>query len=663
MGTASNKAGGTRGLLTRLARDVRGNTLAIMAMAMIPLAGMVGGGIDISRMYILKTRLQHACDAGTLAGRRTMGAGTWSYDNYAARSEAEQFFDANFTQGSYGSSNRQRAFTENAGKVTGTASAVIPMTLMRIFGKTTDTITVTCDAEMRLPNTDVMFVLDTTGSMASAQPGDTVSKMSALKTAVKCFYEIVARLDTDANCTTGTPSGGTGNQVQIRFGFVPYAANVNVGKLLKPEWFADTWNYQTREAVYTTQNGSASWVQTSATVVDTKNITVTNVAQAYCTDEQAAASGYNPRDPSSGYNYSNGNTRRQYDQTITKVTNWTSNSGGTCYATQTKTRYIEDYKTSTTQVFSQWHYGQLPVNVALLKNGGGMNSTFLWPIGTNGANKSITWQGCIEERATVRATSYDPIPAGAKDLDIDLVPVAGDDSTKWGMALPELIHTRKALALKSDRAADFNLSDAYTTDDYKNTSVYSCPVESKKLQTWPDPNAFDDYVDSLAASGNTYHDIGLVWGARLMSAGDANGNGGLFASENKYTAQGGEIERNLIFMTDGEACTENYNYASHGIDWFDRRQTSTSTVPTDGCDTVGTLTQQVNKRTEGLCTAVKNKNITLWVIAFGSLSTTTETRLKNCATSGRYFKATNAAGLQQTFKTIADQISMLRLTS
>ena len=81
------------------------------------------------------------------------------------------------------------------------------------------------------------------------------------------------------------------------------------------------------------------------------------------------------------------------------------------------------------------------------------------------------------------------------------------------------------------------------------------------------------------------------------------------------------------------------------------------------------MTEQVNKRTEGLCAAIKNKTFegrqafTLWVIAFGDLAPETETRLQNCATSGRYFKATNAATLQSTFKAIADQISMLRLTN
>ena len=160
----------TRSFLTSLLRDVRANTLAIMAMSLIPLAGMVGGGVDISRMYIVKTRLQHACDAGALAGRKAMGGGTWAQTvngvaNYP-NSAAEKFFDANYNSSAYGATTVTRSFSESAGKVSGTASAVLPMTLMRIFGRTNETLQVACSAEMRLPNTDVMFVLDVTGSMA-----------------------------------------------------------------------------------------------------------------------------------------------------------------------------------------------------------------------------------------------------------------------------------------------------------------------------------------------------------------------------------------------------------------------------------------------------------------------------------------------------------------
>ena len=158
------------------------------------------------------------------------------------------------------------------------------------------------------------------------------------------------------------------------------------------------------------------------------------------------------------------------------------------------------------------------------------------------------------------------------------------------------------------------------------------------------------------AGGNTYHDTGLLWGARLMWP------TGMFASENALTPQGGEIERHLILMTDGDPCTSVNNYQAYGMSWFDRRTTDPNSAPTDGCTTTGTLTTQVNARTDAICTTIKNKNITLWVVTFGTVSTNTVQRMTACATPGRYFNATNAATLQQTFANIANQISQLRLT-
>jgi Flp pilus assembly protein TadG len=624
-----------RGLMTRLARDVRGNTLAVMAIGLIPLAGMVGGGVDISRMYILKTRLQHACDAGALAGRRAMGAGVWTHTSNYPNTKAVEFFDANFENGSYGSYDRTRTFTENAGKVTGTASAKIPMTIMKIFKKADETITVNCSADMRLPNTDVMFVLDVTGSMGDPQPGDSVTKMQAAKTAVKCFYEIVARLDTNAACTTGTPSGGTGAQVQIRFGFVPYSTNVNVGYLLKPEWLADSWQYQTRRANFTNQ-----WVQQGSPSTTTENISVVT-SSSNCNNTAAATLNPSPNPSTS----TNGN-----DRTVTRVDHYADSyntSQGRCYGR--RVTQVTQYKWQP--VFSNYTYDRLAVNTSLLKNGTSWNTSFTWPNGTNGDLRTINWEGCIEERETVRATDYDPIPTGAKDLNIDLVPSAGDPTTQWGPALPGLIHTRNG------SWGSWNTAAITTASDWGSAAQYECATEAKKLQEWPDSSLFDTYVDSLTPGGNTYHDIGLIWGARLLSP------TGIFADENDFTPQGGEIERHLIFMTDGDACTSVRNYQAYGVAWFDRRQTDAASAPSDGCTSTGTLTQQINLRTEALCTAIKNKNITLWVIAFGNLASSTETRLSNCATPGRYFKATNAASLQQTFKTIADQISQLRLTS
>ncbi|NYT39979.1 Tad domain-containing protein [Sphingomonas sp. R-74633] len=656
------KLANARAFLGKLTRDTRANTLAIMAAALIPLAGMVGGGIDISRMYIVKTRLQHACDAGALAGRKSMGGGTWnqtvgSVANYP-QVTAGQFFDANYNSAAYGATNVSKSFTENAGKVSGSAQATLPMTLMRIFGKTTETLTVTCDAEMRLPNTDVMFVLDVTGSMADPQPGDTVTKMAALKTAVKCFYEIVARLDTDANCTTGTPSGGTGNQVQIRFGFVPYDQNVNVGRLLKPEWFADSWEYQTRQANWTppgtTSNGPYWEVYSGGSISQSDCLKFMNNQSFSGFSPTPTTSGSSPS-PKIDVTFQSDGVASQGGNNGEFGWNGSSDNSGT---NQSCRRQRTDTTTTYVPAFKDWTYDQMAVNVSLLKNGTNWNNNFQWPVGNNGVNKTIAWDGCIEERKTVSYTSYDPIPSDAKDLDIDTVPNSAD--TKWGMALPGLTYTRASTS--TNNTTNWSRASSTTTTNYSQGANYTCPVSAKKLQRWPSASDFDTYVDTLQPGGNTYHDAGLVWGARLMSPGDANGNGGLFAAENKLTDDGGEIERHMIFMTDGDACTDLENYTSHGVDWYNPVTLPASTTPSEGCTSTGNLTQQINLRTEGLCTAIKNHKITLWVIAFGNLAATTETRLTNCATTGRYFKATSAADLQATFKKIADQISALRLT-
>jgi len=122
-----------KGFLARLLRNEAGNTLALTAAAAFPLMGMVGGAVDMARIYAVQSRLQAACDAGALAGRRVMGAGQWSDNNSAANTNALAAFDLNFENGAFGSENRTRSYVESSGTVTGTASADVPMTLMKLF--------------------------------------------------------------------------------------------------------------------------------------------------------------------------------------------------------------------------------------------------------------------------------------------------------------------------------------------------------------------------------------------------------------------------------------------------------------------------------------------------------------------------------------------------
>ena len=610
-------------VLGRLRRDVRGNTLAIMAAALIPLCGMVGGGMDMARLYMTKTRLQHACDAGALAGRKNMGAGNWGTDD---NDEAVKFFEANYGTGAYTSFNLTKTFTENSGKVTGTATATLPMTVMRVLGFTQETLTVTCDAEMKLPNTDVMFVLDTTGSM-NCVAGDTScpngnnnnvpasgSKIDGLKTAVKCFYETLAQLDTNAACN-GTPSGGTSSAVQIRFGFMPYSSNVNVGHLLPPAYFANAWTYQTR-----TRSGTGTdWTQWSAYSLTYPNGSNTcNAAPANTSLRQNRVTQGNY------YGYTNVCLYERRDQGPV------------------------------------WSYAPTSVDVSGLKSGASWNTSYSFnrPINNDGSNRTINWDGCIEERTTVRALNYNPIPATANDLNIDMVPAAGTPASLWGPALDQLIFERNVV----DDLSQVSAANINTAFNYYNPNT-ACPTEAKKLQAWPSPTTFATYVDSLVATGNTYHDIGMLWGARFMSP------TGIFSSENAVASNGGQIQRHMIFMTDGDASSNPCDYNAYGVPWFDQRQT-TDVGSASECGTKrDKLVDQINLRLEGLCEAVKNKGITLWVVSYGGgLYPSTETRLQNCASPAdsvapiHKFEATTPTELQAKFAVIAAAISQLRLT-
>lgn len=661
-------------ILMRLYHNQAGNTLAIVAAAVIPLMGLVGGGVDMSRLYLTKARLQQACDAGALAGRKQMGSGAWSASSNKANTVAEQLFDANFGNNPYGTNGRARSFAESGGKVTGTASVNVPMTIMKIFGQTSKTITVACDAEMRIPNTDVMFVLDTTGSMGDPIPGDTVDKIDGLKKAVKCFYEALAKIDIDNVDCGSTPTGGNSSTVQLRFGFVPYATNVNVGKLLNNAWVEDYPRYQTRVPLYGTVTVTSSTATTSGSYDDWENDSNTTTAtEAACL--ALAVDGYvwteNESSPQNTQSSTTGGiTTTTYSTTQSgeyrdyEMRDWRTNDGRCRLKYRPKDANITRNYTrtaSTTQTagssFAGWIYQQAQLDVRGLKAGGSSwNSSVTLPIGNDGTNTSLTWDGCIEERQAWQNTDgdpsndYSPIPSSAWDMDIDMIPTS-DRETQWKPVLPGAVWGRE------DQWGNWTTSNVNTTSWSNKNSMsrnysYVCSRPARKLQSYKtttEVTDFKTYVDALYPDGNTYHDIGLIWGARLMSP------TGLFASENAFTPNGGTIERHMIFMTDGAAVASSTNLLAYGLPWWDRRQ-ATSTD-----DEV--LRATINARTTALCTAIKNKNITLWVIYYGAAGSDDYTRLNNCASTGRFYNATNSTQLIDKFKSIASEISQLRLTN
>src|SRR5690606_28752423 len=193
--------------LQRLGRDEAGNTLALMAAAMIPFTILVGSGLDLAVTYMARGKLQNACDAGVLAARQSMEGTLFNED---VEAEADRFFGFNFPVGTAGTT--EVAFEvvqdeDDDAPLLGSASAEVRTSLMRLVGITELPIAVECDAKREMGHNDVMLVLDVTGSMADAPSNGGGTKIGRLRDGAAGIFR---GLHSDDGSV-------------IRFGIVPYS--------------------------------------------------------------------------------------------------------------------------------------------------------------------------------------------------------------------------------------------------------------------------------------------------------------------------------------------------------------------------------------------------------------------------------------------------------
>ena len=521
-----------RGLFARLARDATGNTLAIVAASIAPILAMVGGGVDMGRSYLAESRLQQACDAGVLAARKKLGSAavvTGEVPDDVA-TVGERFFNINFRAGAYGTENRQFDMTlEDDYSISGTATVDVPTTIMGIFGFTNVPVSTECQARLNFSNTDVMMVLDTTGSMAQTNPGDSLPRITALKNTVTSFF---AQLEA---------SKGAGTRV--RYGFVPYSTNVNVGGLLEDDWVVDDWTYQSRILNSGgARGGVLSYFSASSPISGTRTNSVASTYAATFSAIVGSSCRTKPADTLTSSEVKTATataamigpppgtrTTETYRRTRNGDTYSVSLNGSTCTVNKSAfAAYVDEYRKiteSTPSAASKWTYRPVARDVTD------------WRTASN---------GCIEERKTYEITDYDSVDLGrAMDLDIDLVPTPGNVDSQWRPMYPALVYAR---AIRWNGSGRFSSAAVTTNDEYLNPGLAgyaACPPAAAKLQTFS-LSALTSYLASLRPRGSTYHDIGMIWGGRLLSP------TGIFADENADEAPGKPTSRNLIFLTDGQ---------------------------------------------------------------------------------------------------------------
>jgi Flp pilus assembly protein TadG len=643
------------GLMRALLRDRTANTIVIAAAALVPLLAMVGGGVDASRYYMAAARLQAACDAGALAARRAM---TTTAFTAAHNQIALNFFDQNYTNGMYGTTGRQRSYSADArGVVTGTASAVMPTSIMAAFGFSSFNITATCSADINISNTDIMFVLDVTGSMncpdnLGPNCGAVDSEVSnsmivGLRAAVLNFYDTV--------------NASISGSAQVRFGAVPYAHTVNVGASLPSQYIADSHRYQSRVPEFRNETiiipGNGIRVGDPILVFEGQDRIARLVGNFGSANNDHYRFNNRTGDPSR-INTSDrdrcqitlANTHTVGDQTwvvsntqylLQQFSDGSTSARAGCRGNVRITRpateadVIPD-RTEIITVFDRWRYTPVTVDVSPVKTGG----TVTLPTGPGGTPQQHAWNGCIEEASTVTGTNFSPIPANAFDMNINLVPTT--EAQRWKPQLPTAVFWRR----NTSNANVFN--DVLRADEPVRQAVFfSCVPPAFRLTDSLTRTQLQTYVNNLRAEGATYHDIGMIWGARFISP------NGIFASANNNAPNGDPISRHIVFMTDGVLSPNNNVYSPYGMEWWDRRVTGGNPP------TLAMAELRHEARFQAACAAAKNENIAVWVVAFGITMTDS---LRNCASPGRAYEASNNAELSIAFQEIAQKIAALRLT-
>lgn len=642
-----------------LIRDRRGNAMMLTAAALVPILGLLGSGIDIGRAYMAQLRLQQACDAGVLAGRHAMAGSTYSS---AAQAEATKMFNYNYPANQYGSSAVSfSSQAQGTSSVTGTASAHLPTTIMRIFDKPDFELAVNCAAKLEISNTDVMMVLDVTGSMATVNSGDSVSRIDALKDATMDFFD-----------TLTTADMGDG---RLRFGVIPYSSSANVGKILydkNPAWLADTTTLPSRQAqapswinASTVNNGSA-YNNAAYVVIDWANNGNTKSNRTSTTCPQTTKSSTSATSYSTATTQQTGQTvgddqrvtTQNYNQAYRYIEYKYVWSSGTCYEQQRTMEYIRTQPQTVTEDRKQnYTYNDYSFDVSSAKAGNPITTT----TGDFGNSYSATWGGCVVERGPASPfASNATAPSTALDMDVDTAPTS-DDNTKWKLLIPEIAFPRASgpggTPSSTTNPATVNYKNVTKDSSGSNGSWqrYSkywsngwgvCPAPAMKLtkMTKDDRSTFNSYITSLQPVGGTYHDSGMVWGIRLLSP------EGMFADENSVAPNGRPIGRHIVFMTDGDMSANMGNLGFQGYEWTMKRVGGTSDSE---------LTARHNNRFLQLCEKAKAKNITIWVVSFG---TALNSQMTTCATPGKAYQANNAAQLSDNFQAIARQISKLRLS-
>jgi len=225
----------------------------------------------------------------------------------------------------------------------------------------------------------------------------------------------------------------------------------------------------------------------------------------------------------------------------------------------------------------------------------------------------LTWTGCVMARGSGMDTTDDPPTSEATKWNAFLWPDDSNNNWKgWASGPPA------------------------TPNRY-------CPVELLPLTT--NKTVVENKIDAMSSQGNTHINYGLVWGWRVISPEAPYTEGHAYDDE--------DFIKSIVLMTDGENVMSSSVFTAYGyLSQGNLGTTSSSSAAID----------ELDDRTAETCENIKAEGVIIYSITFQVTSSSVRDLMRDCASeTDNYFDSPSETELQAAFRTIAQELSNLRI--
>lgn len=600
------------GRLRGFRSDRRGALAVWVALGLIPMCLLVFGVFDLSRMSVERRRLQDSLDAATLIAARSTATDTATLTTLGNAALTSELGKTATSASFVGSTNGKQ--------VTGTASVTIAPIILGLIGKKELTVGAQSVVVRAANNLEIALVLDITGSMSG-------TRISDLKTAATDLVDIVVQDVQDPYYS--------------KVAIVPYSMGVNVGT------YADA----VRGAIPSSALASAAWnTATTKTVssftAGTSSTVTTSAAHGLAVNDYAMVLGSNQSSMNGKVlKVTSVGSTTKFTGANQSGTSITAGSSGTVYKCLNSgcTFVVTTKAAHVFQAGDQLTLAGITGLTALNSATPTINSVSGLALTTNLSGSA--------------STSYATVTAGANGTGSCLSTSRSDISCA-NLNFTNASGSAKTLAL-STCATERTGTYAYTDDAPttalvgRNYPASSNPCPTPKITPLTsDRTTLKNQISALDDGGSTAGQIGLAWGWYMVSPNFAY----LWPNGTQKPAAYGTAEtmKIVVMMTDGAFNTP---YCK-GVIASNAGSGSGSASDHINCNaTNGDATAQAKE----LCTKIKAKNVIIFTVGF-DVDSTAKSMLTTCATktSQAYFPATGGE-LKTAFKSIAQEISALRI--